>query len=748
MTVTNELNKMYYTGTGSVDTYAYDFKIFFDEDLEVIVVDTFGNEATLALNTDYTVTGAGNAAGGNVVLTNDLTSNYSMVIRRNIGLTQETHFRNQGVFFPERHEDAFDRGVMLTQQTKELISRTLTLPDTIDPDVSVVLPSPDAGHVLGWSADGLSLENLAAASASLQTDLAVYSDVSKGDALLGVKLLSTGSIARTQHARNEEWPTPEDFGAVGDGTTNDTAAIQALINAYKSVRFTPGKIYNVSLLIPLANITIMGHGSKLIHRAEAGLTGHGIIEALTDITIKIYDLEIDGNYANQSATQYSYNFILCSIGSLQLFNCYIHDSKGHLIRTGNVDDFNASYFAHDIIIDKCIIKNPTSASGDCIRIERTQGNYGSNRIINNVVYGGLSGIRTHLYCKNLKIAYNNVSYCWGDVGITVAMSEHLEVLYNDCHHNFNHGFESDAVVDCLVMGNRSHENGGSGFVSAELGAAAYANAAQYAGSISADHGTLYSAQVYASPYVPSIDCHHIHNISFNNTAPDRIIGQNTDLYAFNILYGNNAGDANGQIAIEGGSLNRTSSKIFNNIFMPNTGDTQLVNFYNYSYDASFLGNKIRGNIKFGNVSANGMRDANENNKYLLDVPSRNVAFVDANDATSKSGHCISVAVSDTTAYYLGKVFCGGGGEKRIRIIARVNSGTQAATIAVNLFTAADAYVATTLEDSAITLTNVYQEFSFRIPSSSSAGNYIKPQITITGGGKTLYVQEVNVYVNE
>jgi hypothetical protein len=57
----------------------------------------------------------------------------------------------------------------------------------------------------------------------------------------------TGSTVRTVDAKLKEiYVTPEDFGAVGNGITNDTAAIQAAIDTGKSVYLPDGKLYYIT----------------------------------------------------------------------------------------------------------------------------------------------------------------------------------------------------------------------------------------------------------------------------------------------------------------------------------------------------------------------------------------------------------------------------------------------------------------------------------------------------------------------
>lgn len=133
-----------YTGNGVTSVFAYTFPIFANTDLRVIkrLIAT-GAETLLVLTTDYTVSGVGDSAGGNVTLVaGAMAATYKLIIRRARPLTQSKDIRNQGDFFPETHEDAFDHGVMLAQQLQDEADRCLQLPETLtDSDFNMDLPS-------------------------------------------------------------------------------------------------------------------------------------------------------------------------------------------------------------------------------------------------------------------------------------------------------------------------------------------------------------------------------------------------------------------------------------------------------------------------------------------------------------------------------------------------------------------------------------------------------------------------------
>ena len=131
MTVSTEVDHNEYTGNGVTTSFPYTFRVFEKSNLLVQVVDLNENITELVLDTDYTVTGAGGYTGGNVILSTPLTNGYQISISRELPVTQETDLRNQGKFFAEVHEDAFDKLTMLIQQVRSWFSLALRKPSFV-----------------------------------------------------------------------------------------------------------------------------------------------------------------------------------------------------------------------------------------------------------------------------------------------------------------------------------------------------------------------------------------------------------------------------------------------------------------------------------------------------------------------------------------------------------------------------------------------------------------------------------------
>jgi hypothetical protein len=132
MTVSSTTVKNSYSGNSSTTVFAYSFKIFADSDLQVIIRSSTGAETTKTLTTHYTVSGAGDASGGNVTFTSGNTpaTGETVVIRRGVPQTQAIDYIANDPFPAESHEEGLDRATMTTQQVQEELDRSIKLSRT------------------------------------------------------------------------------------------------------------------------------------------------------------------------------------------------------------------------------------------------------------------------------------------------------------------------------------------------------------------------------------------------------------------------------------------------------------------------------------------------------------------------------------------------------------------------------------------------------------------------------------------
>jgi len=112
------------------------------------------------LTTHYSVSGAGNAAGGSVTfVTAPPAGTGNVVIVREVDLLQSTKYPANDPFPARTHETALDKLTMLAQRTRDLIKRSFTLADFSTAAVSLAIPDPVAAKFLRWNASATGLEN-------------------------------------------------------------------------------------------------------------------------------------------------------------------------------------------------------------------------------------------------------------------------------------------------------------------------------------------------------------------------------------------------------------------------------------------------------------------------------------------------------------------------------------------------------------------------------------------------------------
>lgn len=139
-------------------------------------------------------------------------------------------------------------------------------------------------------------------------------------------ITSTGSTtSRSLANRFADAINVKDFGAKGDGVTDDTAAIQAAINAASGKQLVlPSGIYNISgTLILMGSIYVVGHGQCTIRQSQTNTT-----------SIRIGD----GTLANRFGDVSIENITFTTTSSVAWTSAYVIDVQfAYFIELRNID---------------------------------------------------------------------------------------------------------------------------------------------------------------------------------------------------------------------------------------------------------------------------------------------------------------------------------------------------------------------------------------------------------------------------
>lgn len=316
MTVSSQTNKETFTGNGVTTIWDLPFRFFHNDEIFVYLVDPVAFTTTpLVLGTDYTLTGAGlpeqfGTAPGKITTTVPVASLKQLYVERIMSIEQLTDIVNQGRFFPEVHEDVFDRLTMLIQQA-DSNSRGAIRVAIGDPEPARLPSAPLRANLL-MGFDGLGnpipVAPSGGSTAALALMLANESLVTQGAAMIGranqvVKSIAelktllkntpskfafvTGYYAQGDGGGGDYWLdssdttsadnsgsiivaadggrwklvsqiiSPEQFGAKSDNITDDTAAIQKWVEytgrlGGGTLKLTQGNTYYVpgTVIVP------------------------------------------------------------------------------------------------------------------------------------------------------------------------------------------------------------------------------------------------------------------------------------------------------------------------------------------------------------------------------------------------------------------------------------------------------------------------------------------------------------------
>lgn len=203
-----------YTGTNDNDTYTFDFKIFEDNQILIMIFDENGDEVSRVLGDDETgvITSLEfdtEAGGGTVVLASDLDTDYTLVlVLANDEPTQPFEFRGKSTFKLRDLENALDRLGSGLQRASWLAQRSVRMNDATDsddfdpqlpveltPNASIVISSDGSALALGPTADELTQAATDVADAEAAAAAAAASEANAAASAVAAATSETASAA-------------------------------------------------------------------------------------------------------------------------------------------------------------------------------------------------------------------------------------------------------------------------------------------------------------------------------------------------------------------------------------------------------------------------------------------------------------------------------------------------------------------------------------------------------------------------
>ena len=245
-----------------------------------------------------------------------------------------------------------------------------------------------------------------------------------------------------------------DYGVVGDGTTNDTAALQAAINASTGgVLYLPAGIYLCSTLSLVSNFTLIGAGQNNTIIRSNGTNVNGFVSGTTTNYVTVQDLQID--FADIASTPATSALGFLNSNFVAIRNCKI--VKFNKLGIG----LNSTRY---FWIQNCYIERTTSDTqgvNECILTTETGSQTNQYGWIQNNICLNSGTLLQGSYL----IVENNLISSWkygAGIGVAQTASTEFNILFaNHIVGNYN-GVDSDGFslkgIECWGGGTKISNN--------------------------------------------------------------------------------------------------------------------------------------------------------------------------------------------------------------------------------------------------------------------------------------------------
>lgn len=498
MTISTLQNKVIASGNGATTSFSFGFAVRSAADLSFIYTDSSGNQTTLLasqVNVVLNAIPAGQiwAPGGSVTYPlsgSPIASGTTLTILRTVPYSQTTSLINQGGFYPDVLEIALDFAEMQIQQVAQQVGNSIQAP-AVDSAPVMILPAAAvrANGVLAFDQNG----NVAIINKnpSFFTSLSA----SSGSSLVGFIQSGTGAVARTVQSKERDIVSVKDFGAVGDGVTDDTTAIQnaatqaATFGGGAILYFPPSSgFYKITAPISItAAMRIIGSGQYTSGLICIGVNGFNLATGALRVSIESISIYRSVRYTLGAPNTNAGINIIGTSGThstgIILRDVYIDGFQqavlGAYVYASLFDNVRAAFCKHGLWMTGTSVNNNVIANqfdisnndGTGISIGDGTGSSEGWIISDTVIFGGNTGVQLN-GGNNNKVrgciidTFTNVGILTTNLGTAAATNNRITDNYIGSA-SANHGirlFNSQATAQSYgnyVAGNEITAVGGS-----------------------------------------------------------------------------------------------------------------------------------------------------------------------------------------------------------------------------------------------------------------------------------------------
>lgn len=270
MTVETTDSRAQYATNATTGPWTVPFYFLADDHIEVIYTDSAGNETTLTLTTDYSVSGAGDPTGGTVTTVAAYAAGGYITVLRSIDPLQQTDWVDGDASPAASYERAVDLLTMLVQQQAEVLARALIFAPSDTEGSTLPAVALRADKTLSFDSLGrVSLVAPASGSAAaLAVDLASSVSALKNAGQVGFNPALAYAVG-TAGAHMLATANVKDFGAIG------TAAGAAANEAADTIAFALAKAAAANVIVPEGTYYLSGVSAGHVIGPGCGLIGAG-----------------------------------------------------------------------------------------------------------------------------------------------------------------------------------------------------------------------------------------------------------------------------------------------------------------------------------------------------------------------------------------------------------------------------------------------------------------------------------------